>query len=159
MRCGKTSLTGCPLLSRRTVTGTFLVRKSDRIAVDEAARLHPNDWCSLEVQVIDVSECGFRARCDARVPVGSRVTLEVPGLGPAEAQVSWRRHDEIGARFIEPVKLGRAGWTPLGREESLARLLVQRAAARQAGLVEQERSLRARILAALPVHRAPRRPA
>lgn len=133
------------------------MRKSDRIAVDEAARLHPNEWCSLEVQVIDISEFGFRARCEAMILVGSGVTLEVPGVGPVEAQVSWRREGEIGAKFIDPVKLQGTGWTPIGGDANLTRLLVQRAAARQAGLFAQEQALRARIRSALPVRRATER--
>ena len=44
-------------------------------------------------------------------------------------------------------------WRPETREEVLARLLVKRAEARQAGLKDLERSLRQQITWALPVRR------
>lgn len=133
------------------------MRRSERISLDEPARLHPNEWSSLEVQVLDFSEQGFRARCDASILSGSRVTLEIPGLGPVDAQVSWRGRGEIGAKFILPVDLSRCGWTPVGTEKVLARLLVQRAEARKSGLYAQEQALRKKILGALPMRGLPDR--
>jgi len=44
-------------------------------------------------------------------------------------------------------------WRPVNREQVLARLLVKRAEARQAGLDELEQSLRQQIRWSLPVHR------
>ena len=44
-------------------------------------------------------------------------------------------------------------WRPVNREQVLARLLVKRAEARQAGLDELEESLRQQIRWSLPVHR------
>ena len=130
-----------------------MVRESERIALDEPARLHPNEWSSLEVRVLDCSETGFRAFCEAVVKVGSMVTLEVPGVGPARAQVSWRRGTQFGAKFAEPVALAKATFVPVNEEAVLARMLVQRAAARGSGLFDQELQLRQRILAALPVRK------
>ena len=135
-----------------------MVRETERIALDEPARLHPNDWSSLEVRVLDCSESGFRAFCEAVVKVGSVVTLEVPGLGPTRAQVSWRRGTQFGAKFVEPLELSQAAFAPVNKEAVLARMLVQRAAAQGSGLFAQEQQLRRRILAALPVRKdsAPR---
>lgn len=127
------------------------MRRSERIAVDQSARLHPNGWSSLEVQVLDFSESGFRAHCEATILNGSRVTVEIPGIGPVDAQVSWRRRGEIGAKFIVPIDLARCAWSPVAREKVLARLLVQRAEARRAGLYGEEQELRRRILKSLPI--------
>jgi hypothetical protein len=44
-------------------------------------------------------------------------------------------------------------WRPASREEVLARLLVKRADAQQAGLDDLERSLRRQIRWSLPMHR------
>lgn len=121
--------------------------------VDEAARLRPNDWSSLEVRLVDLSEHGFRARCDAHLLCGSVVRIDLPGIGETEAQVSWRRGGEIGARFIEPIELGRCTAARVPGEQVLARLLVQRADARSAGRYSHEQALRRRILAALPMRR------
>jgi hypothetical protein len=129
------------------------VRKSDRKAVDEAVRLHPNDWSSLEVRLIDCSETGFRAACEARVLSGLLVTLELPGLGPRQAQVSWANGREFGARFIEPLEALPDTLTPASDENVLARLLVQRAAAQRARRWVHERELRDKILKSMPVRR------
>jgi hypothetical protein len=123
------------------------------MAVNEPVRLHPNSWSSLEVRVLDCSETGFRADCDAKVTVGLFVTLEVPGIGPVRATVSWRRGRQFGARFEQPIDLSEAGFRPIGSEAVLARLLVQRASAKESRLYDQEAQLRDRIRDALPIHK------
>jgi hypothetical protein len=121
--------------------------------VDETARLRPNDWSSLEVRLVDLSPDGFRAECEATMLRGSAIRIDLPGLGEVEAQVTWRRDGEIGARFITPADLSRCAIAGVGGETVLARLLVQRAGARSSGRFDDERQLRARILAALPMHK------
>lgn len=133
------------------------MRRSERVAVNEAVRLHPNAWSSLEVRVLDCSETGFRAQCEAKVTVGLFVTLEVPGLGPVKAAVSWRRGNQFGARFDQPIDLSQAGFRPIGEEAVLARLLVQRVAAKDSRLPDQEEHLRRQILNSLPMQRISRR--
>jgi hypothetical protein len=129
------------------------VRNSDRKAVDEAVRLHPNDWSSLEVRLIDCSEAGFRAACEARVQSGLLVTLELPGVGPRQAQVSWANGREFGARFIEPLEAVPDTLKPASEEVLLARLLVKRAGAHKARSWRHETALREEILKSLPVRR------
>ncbi len=126
-------------------------RRSQRVSLDEAARLRPNDWSSLEVRMLDISESGFRASCDARLQCGGLVTLDVQGIGSVEAQVEWQRGDTFGARFILPIDIAKCSWTPAERESVLAQLLIDRAAARRAGRVNAERRLRQRILNTLPM--------
>lgn len=129
------------------------MRRSERIHVDETARLRPNDWSSLEVRLIDLSEAGFRAQCDATILCGSAISLDVPGIGPVDAQVTWRRHGEIGAQFTVPIDLSSCTAQPVTSETVLARLLVQRADARSSGRFRREQLLRDQILGALPMHR------
>lgn len=130
------------------------MRRSQRMPVDEIARLKPNDWSSLEVRIVDLSADGFRARCDARVLAGSAVRIDLPGIGETEAQVSWCRNGELGARFILPIDLERCTAPAATGAAALARLLVQRSDARSSGLFAEEQELRRRILASLPIHRA-----
>jgi hypothetical protein len=129
------------------------MRREERIAVDAAARLHPNEWSSLEVRLLDLSPNGFRAQCDARVPAGSCVALELPNKGRVIAYVSWRRGDRFGAQFAEPIKVEAAGWGKLPQERSLARMLVERSQAYAEGEIGQELELRRRILNSLPMRR------
>ena len=126
-------------------------RRAQRVSLDEATRLRPNDWSSLEVRMIDLSESGFRARCEARLQRGGLVSLDVQGVGTVEAQVEWQRGDMFGARFIDPIDIEKCTWTPTERESVLAQLLIDRAAARRAGRLHAEQRLRQRILNTLPM--------
>jgi hypothetical protein len=128
------------------------VRREKRTQVDEPARLHPNHWSSLEVRVLDLSSNGFRAECEARVTIGSSVRLEVPGVGPLNAHVTWRRGDRFGAKFDEPADLSHCEWQPVCDQVALARMLVDRAQARDEGQFGRELELRRKILDALPMH-------
>ncbi|HEX8667236.1 MAG TPA: hypothetical protein VF727_02565 [Allosphingosinicella sp.] len=129
-------------------------RKAERLALDQPTRLRPNGWSSCEARMRDLSSLGFRARCDVRLQRGGCVWLDLPGIGEVEAQVEWQRAGEFGARFLSPIDLGRCS-VPLAAPGSpLARLLVDRAGAREAGRDAIETALRRKILAALPMRRS-----
>jgi len=130
------------------------VRRNQRIPVNKPTRLHPNAWSSLEVQLVDLSNCGFQARCEAKVITGLPVQLDIAGIGRVEATVTWRRGSLFGAKFQQPVDLSRCPWAKGAGENTLARLLVQRAAAFQAGDARGEGELRRQILTSLPIRRA-----
>jgi len=129
------------------------VRRAERVALDQSARLRPNSWSSLEIRMIDLSELGFRAGCEARLQCGGSVTLDVPGLGPVDAQVEWQRGGEFGARFFQPIDLDGCEWAIGGEQRTLAHLLVERAAARGGGRLGADQQLRRQILAALPMRK------
>jgi hypothetical protein len=60
----------------------------------------------------------------------------------------------LSFRLAKAAAAGRSlRWRPASREQVLARLLVKRAAAHQAGLCELESSLRQQIAWSLPIHR------
>jgi hypothetical protein len=130
-----------------------LERRAERLALDESTRLRPNSWSSLEIRMLDLSSFGFRANCDARLPRGSAVTLEIPGLGGVEAQVEWQRGDQFGARFFQEIDLHQCDWPLIDRPHPLAHLLVQRALARGSGRGRAEAQIRRRILESLPVRK------
>lgn len=132
------------------------MRQEERTPFDEAARLHPNSWSSLEVRVLNLSANGFKAECEARVTVGSCVTLEVPGIGACHAGVVWRRGDAFGANFVHPIDVANCAWAPVSDAATLARMLVERALARRAGQFSVELELRRKILASLPMQRVTR---
>ena len=128
-------------------------RKAERLPLDAEARLRPNDWSSLQVRMLDLSASGFRAECEARVQPGGSVSLDIPGIGAVEAQVEWQRGDQFGARFYAPIEIKSCQWTFRERHHALARLLVERAAAKRAGRRGAESQLRREILAALPMRK------
>ena len=128
-------------------------RRSKRHKLDAEARLRPNSWSSLQIRMLDLSAGGFRAECEARLQRGGTISLDVPGLGEVEAQVEWQRGDQFGARFFAPIELRRCQWTLRERHHALARLLIERAAARRAGRSGAEGQLRREILATLPMRK------
>ncbi len=109
------------------------MRRNERMPVEGTARMRPNSWSSLEVRLLDLSQDGFRAACEAMVLPGSAIWIDVPGIGEVEAQVSWRRRGELGARFIVPIDLERCALQPVPDEKMLARLLVHSADAHVSG--------------------------
>jgi hypothetical protein len=128
-------------------------RGAERLPLDAETRLRPNSWSSLQVKMLDLSATGFRAECEARVKPGGSVSLDVPGIGAVDAQVEWQRGDQFGARFFAPIELKACQWTFPERHETLARLLVERAAAVRAGRGAAEVRIRRKILSALPMRK------
>jgi hypothetical protein len=115
--------------------------------------MRPNSWSSVEIGMLDLSELGFRARCDVRLRAGSGVSIDIPGVGVVEAQVEWQRGAEFGGRFYHPLDLGACAWTMEERHSALAQLLVARAGASAAGRPVAEAQLRRQILASLPIRK------
>lgn len=112
-----------------TETGKPERRRVDRVPLCRAAQLRPNGWSRFEVQLVDLSPRGFRARCDALLKVGNYVAIEIPGIGSVDARVIWRKLGEIGAQFVHPVDLAHCAWTaepPAEVPEELARALARR---------------------------------
>lgn len=128
-------------------------RRAERRPVSASARLRPNAWSAIEVAMLDLSELGFRAGCEARLRVGAGVTLEIPGIGTVEAQVEWQRGGEFGARFYEAINLEACRWSLEERHQALAQLLVARAGASAANRPAAEAQLRRQILGNLPMRK------
>ena len=128
-------------------------REESRLALDEPARLAPNDWSNVEIGMLECTPTSFRATCDAKVRNGAEVTLEVPGIGPVTAFVTWQRGGQLAATFEAPIDLSRAKFMAVNGETVLARLLKERASAHAAGRDQEERDLRSRIRDVLPMRR------
>jgi hypothetical protein len=71
------------------------------------------------VTVGNVSTSGFMAECREPVRIGSYVSLDVPGVGPVNAQVRWQLGARMGGLFIDPISLHRCEWTAVGAEAPL----------------------------------------
>jgi pilus assembly protein Flp/PilA len=85
-------------------------RQTPRAHLNEPARLRPNDWSSIEVEVINVSAGGFQARCDASLKIHSYVSLEVPAFGVVSARVVWCKDGRFGGRFVQPIDPRLCSW-------------------------------------------------
>ena len=90
----------------------FQRRRTERVVVGgEAAKLSPHNLYAVEVKVQNLSSAGFMAECAEPVRIGSYVTLEVPGIGPVQAQIRWQIGMKMGGMFLDPISLARCEWT------------------------------------------------
>ena len=86
-------------------------RRGPRVTLTEATRLRSQGSATLDVIVCDLSTSGFMAECLRPVLIGSYVSLDLPGIGPVNAQVRWQVGGKLGAKFLDPVSLHRCEWT------------------------------------------------
>ena len=91
-------------------------RRRPRRPVANAARLRPNDWSATQVDMVDISEDGFRAAGEVLFRIGHYASLQVPGIGWVEAQIVWQARGQFGARFVTSIDLTRCAWTQGSRE-------------------------------------------
>ena len=89
----------------------FKPRRSVRLDVEGETELTPHKLYKIEVVVRNVSALGFMAECSEPVRIGSFVSLDVPGIGPVDAQVRWQIGVRMGGLFVDPISLARCDWT------------------------------------------------
>lgn len=90
----------------------FQARRAERVVLEgEAASLNPDQVYAVEIKVENLSAAGFMAECPTPVLIGSYVSLDVPGIGPVEAQVRWQIGAKMGGMFLDPISLARCEWT------------------------------------------------
>jgi hypothetical protein len=92
-------------------TPGFTPRRAARVRVEGMASLTPHDLYKVEVRVRNVSSAGFMAECAEPVRIGSYLMLDIPGIGPVEAQVRWQIGIKMGGMFMDPISLARCEWT------------------------------------------------
>jgi len=78
---------------------------------DVQANLSRKNLYAVEIKVRNVSTAGFMAECPSPVRIGSCVMLDIPGIGPVEAQVRWQVGRKMGGMFLDPISLARCEWT------------------------------------------------
>lgn len=99
-------------------TPGFKSRRDSRVPVEGSASLTPQDLYQVEIKVRNVSSCGFMAECSEPVRIGSYVSLDVPGIGPVQAQVRWQIGNHMGGMFLDPIGLARCEWTAVRADKA-----------------------------------------
>jgi hypothetical protein len=69
------------------------------VATDAVALV---DDRAVEIKVVNLSDAGLMAECDANLPIGSVVRLQMPGRGAVLAKVRWMLGCRFGAAFVAP---------------------------------------------------------
>ena len=80
-------------------------RRSSRYPVDIDARVRELGSAGIAARILNISEHGFMAECEADFDIGTRVWLMLPGRARLNAVVKWAAGDKLGAEFFEPIAL------------------------------------------------------
>lgn len=79
-------------------------RRAMRLDVRLSAGLRePGSSQRFDVDVIDLSMVGFRCETSFTLVTGSALFVTIPGLGPLECSVAWRRGYVYGCGFERPL--------------------------------------------------------
>jgi hypothetical protein len=98
-------------MKRSKSSSALKERRDVRTPVAGCTQLRHQSWYSVEVRICDMSTGGFMAECPESVRIGSYVSLDVPGIGPVDAQVRWQLGGKMGGMFLDPISLSRCEWT------------------------------------------------
>ena len=73
----------------------------------------PREWIDVETVVDDgsgrlldsriwnISEGGFMADCEVKLPLGAQIVVELPGRGTVRAEIRWAVGWRFGAEILE----------------------------------------------------------
>ena len=78
-------------------------RRALRRSVKMRAHLRDRGQTRFEIEVIDLSQAGFRAQTSFTLWPGTVVWLTLPGMAPLEAVVAWRDKSTYGCAFARPL--------------------------------------------------------
>ena len=78
-------------------------RRALRKSVKMRAHLRDRGQTKFEIDVVDLSQSGFRAETSFTLWPGTVVWLTLPGLAPLEAMVAWRDKFRYGCAFGKPL--------------------------------------------------------
>lgn len=79
------------------------LRRAARQDVSFRAEMRAGDAAGLKIHIVDISELGFRARCD-NCPQSGSIQVELPGLGFISARIVWSLGGRIGGEFARPLE-------------------------------------------------------
>jgi hypothetical protein len=78
------------------------------MAVAMGASLLLEDDSVVPIRIENLSPHGVMGKCDAELPAGAWLGIDLPGFGIVRACVRWSEHGEIGCHFrkaIDPERL------------------------------------------------------
>ena len=78
-------------------------RRALRRSVKMRAHLRDRGQTRFEIEVVDLSQAGFRAHTSFTLWPGTVVWLTLPGMAPLEAVVAWRDKATYGCAFARPL--------------------------------------------------------
>jgi hypothetical protein len=89
--------------------GHYFERGAERINAEGTFGLKAEEY-TVEAEICDVSPLGLKGICPGPLSIGSIVSVDIPGIGPADAEVKWQLAGRFGAMFLEPIDLRKCEW-------------------------------------------------
>lgn len=83
-----------------TLPKKIFVQRPARWECDVAVTVD-DGCCELEGRIANMSNDGFMAECERKLPLGSVVAIDIPGKGKVRAEVRWAVGWRFGARFLK----------------------------------------------------------
>jgi hypothetical protein len=77
--------------------------RSKRVVIGRSGTLRERDKFAADVMIEDVSETGCMFRSDAALPIGTLISIGIPGTGMHAARVSRVDRDQHGCSFLLPI--------------------------------------------------------
>jgi hypothetical protein len=78
-------------------------RRAERFPLTFEASLRGTGAAKFSVDILDLSVMGYRCEATAKLDVGARVWLTIPGLGGLESCVMWHERFQYGCAFTAPM--------------------------------------------------------
>jgi SOS-response transcriptional repressor LexA len=91
--------------------GRYFERGAERIKAEGTFRLKAESDSVVDAEICDISTLGLKGTCAGRLSIGSLVTVDIPGIGPVDAEVKWQLAGQFGAMFLEPIDLQSCEWS------------------------------------------------
>ena len=79
---------------------TNYAERPPRWAVNVDTNLDDGSGRVLQARLWNVSEGGFSAECEEKLPVGARISIDLPDRGTVRAEVRWALGWRIGAMIL-----------------------------------------------------------
>ena len=79
----------------------FYVQRPARQPVDVETTAVDGVGRMLGTRIWNISDGGFMAECEERLPIGAEIELELPGRGAVRAEVRWVLGWRFGAMILD----------------------------------------------------------
>lgn len=80
-------------------------RRAPREAIDCRSQIRTATVPSSSALIVNISPHGCMIRSDQAVPIGERLTVDVPGVGDLRGRVIWSLGARFGIEFEAPIAL------------------------------------------------------
>ena len=76
------------------------VPRPERWACDLQVIVRDDCGRDIAARLANISEGGFMAECEEKMPKGTQIAVDIPGRGPVQAQVRWVLGWRFGAMIL-----------------------------------------------------------